>query len=404
MTAALRHRDFRWLFGGQVVSGIGDQLFPVAVTVLVVDRGGSAGELGLVLAARFAALVLFALLGGVWADRLPRVSVLQAADALRLVAVLGLVVISASSDVSVPVLAAMTFVVGAGEAFFRPAYGALLPTVLPEEDLPSGNALSASSFHAAQIVGPGLGGLMIAAAGAQAGFVLDAVTFGVSLLTLFRVAEAAHDPGPRQRMLSDMHDGVAAVRARPWVGAVLLLAMVQLMLAVAPSVVLLPLVVRSSGLPTSTYGLVLASSAVGGLLGAALPGRLRSAQPGRTGLLGLTLCAAQPLALLAHAPVWLLCLAWGVSGLGLAPFIVYWESALQVDVPRALLARVVSLDWMCSFALLPLGLALVGPVTGAVGRAPVLVVAVVAYVVPSLLVLRVPGAREFRTPAASVSG
>ncbi|HUR13616.1 MAG TPA: hypothetical protein VM097_03895, partial [Mycobacteriales bacterium] len=76
MRSALRHRDFRYLFTGQVVSAIGDQIFPIAVTVQVLDNGGSVGELGLVLAARMAALVLFALLGGVWADRLPRVRVL----------------------------------------------------------------------------------------------------------------------------------------------------------------------------------------------------------------------------------------------------------------------------------------------------------------------------------------
>jgi len=127
---ALRNPDFRWLFTGQAVSAIGDQLFPVAVAVLVLQGGGGAGDLGLVLAARFGALVLFALLGGVWADRLPRVRVLVSADVLRLLAVLGLALAAASAP-PVPVLAALTFLVGAGEAFFRPAYGALLPTVRP---------------------------------------------------------------------------------------------------------------------------------------------------------------------------------------------------------------------------------------------------------------------------------
>jgi DHA3 family tetracycline resistance protein-like MFS transporter len=78
---------------------------------------------------------------------------------------------------------------------------------------------------------------------------------------------------------------------------------------------------------------------------------------------------------------------------------VYWETALQQDVPRELLARVISLDWMCSFALMPVGMALVGPSVNAFGREPVLWVAAVFAVVPPLLCLRVPGMLEFRTPA-----
>jgi len=399
---ALRHSDFRWLFTGQAVSAIGDQLFPVAVAVLVLQGGGGAGDLGLVLAARFGALVLFALLGGVWADRLPRVRVLVSADVLRLLAVLGLALAAASAP-PVPVLAALTFLVGAGEAFFRPAYGALLPTVLPAPDLPGGNALSSSSQHLAMVIGPGLGGVLIAAAGVRVAFLVDAATFAVSLATLVRVREPAHEAAARQRLLREIREGVAAVRARPWIAAVLAMATLQLLLCVAPVLVLLPVQLRESGAPASTYGYVLATGAVGGLLGGLLAGRWRPRLPGRAGLLALLPFAAEPLALLLDAPAPVLAASWFVGGLGLGPFIVWWESALQVDVPRALLARVISLDWMCTLALLPLGLALTGPLVAAVGRGPVLVTAVAAQLVTSLLPLLVPGARDFRTPAASPS-
>ena len=113
MRPVLRNRDFRLLFSGQVVSAIGDQIFPIAVTVQVLDSGGTAGELGLVLAARFASLVLFALIGGVWADRLPRVKVLIGADLTRLLAVLGLALVLTDST-GIAVLAPLVFFVGAG--------------------------------------------------------------------------------------------------------------------------------------------------------------------------------------------------------------------------------------------------------------------------------------------------
>ncbi len=126
-------RDFRLLWTGQAVSAIGDMIFPVAVAVFVLDSGGDVGDVGLVLAARFAALVLFALFGGVWADRLRRTRVMIGADLLRAVAVLGLALVPGTPAVAI--LAALTFLVGGGEAFFRPAYGAVLPTIVPAERL-----------------------------------------------------------------------------------------------------------------------------------------------------------------------------------------------------------------------------------------------------------------------------
>ena len=402
MREALRHRDFRYLFTGQVVSSIGDQVFPIAVTVHVLDNGGTVGDLGLVLAARTAALVLFALLGGVWADRLPRVRVLIGADAVRLVAVLGLVLVMTGTTTTAA-LAALTFLVGAGEAFFRPAYGALIPSVLPDDLLPMGNALSGVTFHTAAIVGPGLAGTLVALTGPKGALLVDAATFGFSLVMLLLVREPARVLQPRRRLHTEMAEGFGAVRARPWVAAVLVMAMSQLLLVVPATTVLLPKQVKDSGAETSTYGYVLAVGAVGGLIGAVWAGRARPARPGLLSMLLLLLFALQPLALLAEAPAAVLTAAWFLAALGLGPFIVFWETALQRDVPPHLLARVISLDWMASFALMPLGLALVGPAVDGVGRDTVLWVAVVASVVPPLLCLPVPGMLRFRTPAREES-
>jgi MFS family permease len=398
MRQALRHRDFRQLFIGQAVSAIGDQIFPIAVTVQVLDNGGSVGDLGLVLAARTAALVLFALLGGVWADRLPRVRVLIGADALRLVAVLALVLVITGTT-SIAVLAALVFVVGAGEAFFRPAFGALIPSVLPAQELNAGNALSGATFHLSAIVGPGLAGILVATTGPRGALLVDAATFAFSLAMLLRVREPGRELRPRQRVHTEMAEGLAAVRARPWVAAVLLMAMLQLLLVLPASSVLLPKLIKDTGAETASYGYVLALGAVGGLIGAVVAGHVRPRLPGLVSLVALLPFALEPLVLLLDAPVWALTLGWFGASLGLGPFLVYWETALQQDIPPALLARVISVDWMCSFALMPLGLALVGPAVGTFGRDTVLVVALAAAIVPPLLCLPVPGMLRFRTPA-----
>ena len=198
----------------------------------------------------------------------------------------------------------------------------------------------------------------------------------------------------RRRFHVEITEGVSAVRDRPWIAGVLAMAAVQLLLVVAPVTVLLPVVIRDSAAPASTYGLVLAVGGLGGVLGAALGSAWWSARPGTVSMFLLLLCAVPPLALLAPTGPALLAAAWFVGMLGLGPPNVCWETALQRGVPRELLARVVSLDCLCSFALLPLGLALTGPAVALVGRQPLLLLASATMVVSSLLVLLVPGVRD----------
>lgn len=402
MRETLRVPGFRWLFAGSAVSALGDQVFPIAVAVLVLDSGGSASDLGLVLAARFAAIVLFALLGGVWADRLPRVTVLVSADLLRLVAVLGLLAASGTTP-SVALLAGLVFVVGAGEAFFRPAYGALLPTVLPAEHLAKGNALSSSTSQLAQIVGPGLGGILIAWAGPTAGFALDAALFAASALLLLRVREPAALERIQQNVLREIRGGMRAVLDRPWIAVCLGMFTINMLCVIAPVQVLLPIVVRDQTGEAASYGVVLGIGAVGGLVGAFVGGHWKRADRGRTAVLALSVFALQPAALLADAPVPVLAGVWVLTGAGVGFFIVTWETALQTDVPRELLARVVSLDWMATFALYPVGLALTGPLVEAVGRTPVLVFGMCVALVPPFVVLRVRGVRTFSSTEEPVA-
>lgn len=394
MREALQVRDFRWLFSGQAASSIGDTVFPVAVSVLVLERGGTAGDLGLVLAARFVAIVAFALLGGVWADRLPRVRVLVSADLLRFAAVTGLLLASGTTP-PVWLLALLVFVVGSGEAFFRPAYGALLPTVLPPEHLAKGNALSSSVAQLSQIIGPGVGGLLIAWAGPQAGFALDAALFLTSALLLTCVREPAAVPCVHDNVLREIRGGVRAVLERRWIACCLAMFTVNMLCVIAPVQVLLPILVRDKTGEAASYGVVLAVGAVGGLAGAFAGGHWRRDARGRTAVLALSVFALQPVMLLLEAPLPALCATWVLTGAGVGFFIVTWETALQTDVPRDLLARVVSLDWMATFALFPVGLALTGPAVEAFGRTPVLLFAVAVALLPISLVLRVPGVRDF---------
>lgn len=390
-------RDFRLLFAGQTVSTVGDQIFPIAVTIAVLNStGNDAGSVGLVLAARWVALVLFVLLGGVWADRLPRRAVMMASDAFRLLAVLVLALLPGSPPIWV--LAGLVFLVGGGEAFFRPAYGALVPAVVPEDRRPAANALTSVSLRTAAVVGPGLGAALVTLVGVRTAFVVDAATFAVSLLTLLRLREPSYEPAPSHSMLADIREGFAEVWKQRWATAVLGVAALQLMLAVAPAVVLLPIIGRREFGGDAVYGTALSLFSLGGVIGAMTAMRVRPRHPGLVGVVGLLPYALVPVSLLTPFAPWWVFACHFTAGLFLEPFIVYWTSALQRAFPAHQLARVTSIDWLCSFALMPIGLALVGPAAAHLGEATVLSGAVVVAIVPVLLLLLVPGMKDFRDP------
>jgi MFS family permease len=201
LLAPLRHRNFRLLFGGQLVSDLGDWLDFLALIALIVtqwDLGPSAlGALSVAVAFPFAVI---APLSGVWADRLPRKTVMVAADLGRALVVLGLVVAP-----NLPTVLALVFVRGVFSTFFGPARQATIASVVPQDDLLAANSLSQLSFQLTKILGPVLGALLVAAVGPRSAFVVNAVTFLVSaafIIQLPNMASAAQtkaEPGEQPR-------------------------------------------------------------------------------------------------------------------------------------------------------------------------------------------------------------
>jgi DHA3 family tetracycline resistance protein-like MFS transporter len=381
--------DFRRLWSAQTVSALGDQIFPIAAAVAVLDAGGAATQVGLVLGARWLAIVLFALVGGVWADRLSRRAVMIAADVFRAVALAALALYPGTP--SIAVLAGLVFLVGGGEAFFRPAEAALLPQLVPEERRASANALISVSLRTAAVIGPGVGGVLVVAAGPQAAFGLNAVTFLVSLAFLLRLREPAREPAARTTMLRELGEGWAEVRSRPWILGTLFAAALLLFLVVAPEAVLLPVIGRREFGTDLVYAWAIALMSLGGVIGAIIAMRWRPRRPGVVAWLGGLLFLPVLVALAFPVSPWPILAAYLLAGIGWEPFAVYWQTAVQREIPADRLGRVASLDWMASFSLMPLGMALTGPLVAAVGETAVLLGAGACLVVLCLGVLAVPG-------------
>ncbi|MGZ3145323.1 MFS transporter [Lentzea chajnantorensis] len=391
----LRHRRFRRLWTGQVFSALGNGLTPVALTLLVLSGDRPASALGWVLGAQSAGLILFVVVGGMLGDRGDRVLLMTLADVVRLVAVL--VLATVGSGAAVPTLMVITFVLGVGGAMFEPAARALLPSLVPDDDLQAANGLNGVTNRVALIIGPPVGAALFTALGPSVVFAVDAATFLISVVALIglrttgsapRRAESGRSP------VSEALEGVRAVGRQPWVGAVILQGAVQVLLVHAPLAVLAPIVLRSRG-ELGSYGWLLSLQAAGAVGGALMAGRWKPKEPGTVALMAMLGAGPVLVGLAAGFPVPVLALLMAVYGAGGSLFAVLWVSALQRRVPDTVLARVVSLDYLGQLGLEPVGLALTAPFAAVAGIAAAIWVSISALVVTTALPFAVRGVRTF---------
>ena len=358
------------------------------------DLDGSATDLGLVLAAFSLARVGFMLVGGVWADRLDRRTVMVVSDAVRAAVQLFTFAMLATGAMELWMFGATAVLFGAASAFFGPASTALIPEVTSRERLQQANALISITRQAAAIFGPALSGLLVAALGSAVVFAIDAATFVVSGAFLLVLGRSSRVPPPRQRFLADLAIGFREVTARTWLWVGLLAAAVT-NLGSSTFQVLGPLTFAEGDRGgASAWGLVLAAGAIGGVLGGLTGLRWR---PGRPlvaafvlySLAGLVLAT---LAIPAALPVIAVAATCYIGGTAAGN--VLWETVLQAEIRQDVMSRVDSYDWLVSLVFFPVGLATAGPLAAEIGRGPTLWVAAALASGGMLLALAVPSVRH----------
>ena len=389
----LQERSFRLLWMGQTVSAVGDGLVSVALAFAVLRIGGSASELGLVLAATAASRVVFFLVGGVWADRLPRQLVMLAADVVRAgqQIVIGLLLISGSARVWHLLLGGILF--GAASAFFLPATSGLVPETVAASGLQEANALMGLSRSATSVVGPALSGLMVAFFGPGWVFVINSLTFLVSAFSLALLRVPGRLGPARQSFLRDLARGWHEFAIRPWYW-LNLCAHALWSFGIAAFFVLGPVIAaRQLGGPSS-WGVIAAALGIGAISGGLLALRFRPSRPLVAGNVALALAALQPLALIPPSPVPVIAAACVLGYAGLIFLNEVWETTMQQLIPPHVMSRVTSYDWMISSIPLPIGYAVAGPAAAHFGTAPTLTAAALIIAVPSLLVVAIPGVRN----------
>jgi MFS family permease len=368
----LRQRDFRNLFIGQAASTVGDRIVVVALALYVTEIG-SPTEVGLVLAAATLPLVAFLLLGGVWADRLPRHRVMIATDLIRfaLHALLAALIFTGAVEIWHIVVIEALF--GATDAFFRPAYTGLGPQTVPEELIQEAKAAGSTVETVAEFAGPALATALVLGLGAGWAFALDAVTFLVSaaFLTGVRPRERG-EPQLRRHLLDELREGWSEVRSRAWIWITIAVFSLALLLTFGPWMTLGPTLAEDEYGSTGVYGLLAAAFGAGTMLGALLGFRWRPLHPMRAGFLWVLPWPAVTCVFAAGAPLPVVVPLFAIAGVGIALFGIWWETALAERVPPHTLSRVSAYDWMGSLALLPIGYVVAGPLGEALGANVVL--------------------------------
>ena len=396
----LRRPQFRRGFLASSASALGNNIATVAVAFAILAIGHSAVELGLVLAARLVPLAVLSIVGGAWADRLPRRSIMVASDLVRLATQGGFALVLLLPEPSLAAIVALQFVNGAATAFFQPAAAGLVQEIVPPEERQSAWALLSASANISSIIGPGIGAALIAFAGNAWALGVDALSFGLSALFLIGVVVPPRVPDERRGLLREIAEGVREVTRRRWVGLEILSFSLFQFFALAAYGVLGPLVAERRYDGATTWALIAGLGGVGAVAGDLVALRIRPTRP--VAVSNLVMIASLPLlvGLALGAPLWLLLVAGVLWGFALSLADTLWLTTLQQHVPPNLMARVSSLDWMGSLALRPIGVALLPLLAAGIGAPAVLIavaaVTLVTTVGPGLLpvVLRVRAAPD----------
>ncbi|CCH80047.1 Major facilitator superfamily MFS_1 [Nostocoides japonicum T1-X7] len=362
----LHQRNFRWLVTGATVNSLGGSITPVALAFAVLDLGGSATQLGMVVGAYALAEVLTTLFGGVLGDRLPRQVMMEGSSAASAL-IQGFVAASLIGHWSSVTLLALTGLLGgAVSALSGPSSSAMTPLTVPAEQLSAAISLRRLSSNAAMIVGFGLAGVLVATIGSGWSIAIDAATYAVAALcfSLLRVPQVTAPDS--ESLLRGLRTGAAEVLRHTWLWLLIGQALLYHLFFGGAQAVLGPIVVGDA-FGRAAWGWAMSALMVGFVAGGLVTLRWRPHRALLTGTVCLSLTACFPLAMAWSPGVVGVLVGAFLHGLGLEIFSVWWDLSIQQSVPPEKLARVYSFDIVGSFVARPLGLALVGPVSEAIG-------------------------------------
>jgi MFS family permease len=383
-----RDGQYRILVGAMTLSLLGAGMWLVAVVWQVIELGGGPVDLSVVATGSAVGMIAAVLFGGVAADRIPQRRILIGVEVTKMLSIAAAAALALSGGLEIWHLAVISFMLGVAEGFFYPAYSALLPSILPADQLLAANGVEGTLRPVVmQAAGPALASAAIAVSSPGFTFVLIAsaqllAAVGLFLMRSTPLRREAPDPEapvrhPVMSVLLDARDGFVYMVKTPWLLGTLSYFCLLVLVLMGPIEVLLPFAVKDqAGGGPAGYALVLAAFGIGGAVGSLLVASFRLPRRYLTVMNALWGFGCVPLAVIGFtSQLWLMAVVVFFVGFAFSAGGVIWGTLLQRRVPPAMLGRVSSLDFFVSLALMPVSMALAGPVGEAIGLAPAFLVA-----------------------------
>ena len=370
---AFHHADFRRFFWAQLVAQTGTWMQTVAQSWLVLQLTPSPFKLGLIGSLQFAPILLFSIASGALADRVRKRRLLIGAQAALGCQALGLAALVASGRVEYWHVAVLAFCSGLVNVLDQPARQSLVAEMVGRADVASAVALNSASFNAARIVGPGLGGLLIASFGVVPAFVLNGLGFAVAVIMLLGLrTEGSPKARSGDGVLQDVRTGLRYAFSTPEIRLTLGLLFI-VSICVFNFTVYVPLIVRTVlHLGAEGFGLLMACLGVGAVTGALTVGALGARRPPAAVLFGAAALACGALVTLSTARTfWLAAVLLFLTGLFGLVLVASCNTAMQLSAPDELRGRVMSLYTLIWGGVFPFGAFIVGAISEhwGVGRA-----------------------------------
>ena len=402
---ALRERNYARYLGSVVVSHLGNGMANVALAFAVLGFG-TPTDLGIVLLAREIPMIVFLLLGGVFADRIPRRRILISTDLVKGSAQVATAVVLFSGTAQIWNVALFQVAFGVANAFSRPIGLGLIKETVSDAHLQHANALAQLSRSTLSVVSPALGALIVTLGSPAIAIAFDAVTFFISALFIASMRLAGTVRTVTKSIVGDLRDGWREFISRPWVVAIIA-SFGLFQLTYFPALLVLgPTVANEHLNGAAGWGAIIAVQAIGSVVGGLVALRVRVARPlvvselvvVPSGFLLIALAIPMPLVAIAAVGFFV--------GMGFALGENLYVTAFQRNLPEHALSRISSYDWFGSVALNPIGYALIGPIAAAIGIPETMVIAGVLNVVVCVGVVLVPSVRAIRmqpAPAAETT-
>lgn len=400
--APFRSREYRLLIAAVSLSIFAEGMWAVVMALQVIELDNDPTSLSLVATCLGVGLVAFVLVGGLAADRLSQRGIIIVVEAVNTLVVAMVAALGLVGALQIWHMAVAAAALGIAAAFFFPAYSALLPRILPAEQLLAANGVEGVVRPVFQrAVGPAVAGLVVGATFPSLGAVVVAALFAIGLLLLLAAGTTVKGAAPQQdqqraRLLGDLRDGFVFVLGTPWLLWTLLFASMFVLVVLGPIEVLLPFVVQDrfeNG--AQTFGFILAFFGMGSALGALGVSSRRLPRRYLTVMMAMWSVGSIPLVVVGVTSSFsLMAAATFVVGVTDGAGMVIWGTLLQRRVPPAMLGRVSSLDFFVSLAFMPVSFAVVGPLSKVVSMEAIFLAAGTAPVVFAAVAMWAAGMRR----------